>query len=59
VRRAPDGLVVTQEHGKGDVAARGGASDLLLFLWGRAGLDALEVFGDKALLEDWQERARF
>ena len=35
VRLEPDGVVVTREHAKGDVAARGSASDLLLFLWGR------------------------
>lgn len=39
---------VTVEHGhaKGDAAVRGPAGDLLLWLWGRAGLDELEVFGD-------------
>lgn len=51
----PDALVVTREHAKGDVAARGGASDLLLYLSGRAGLDALDVFGDAALLTRWRE----
>ena len=35
-----------REHAKGDVAARGSASDLLLFLWGRVPADSLEVFGD-------------
>lgn len=43
--------IVTAEHAKGDVAARGAASDLLLFLWGRVSADSLEVFGDEALLE--------
>jgi uncharacterized protein (TIGR03083 family) len=43
-------LTVTSEHAKGDVAARGTASDLLLFLWGRIPADSLEVFGDEALL---------
>jgi uncharacterized protein (TIGR03083 family) len=41
---------VTREHAKGDVAARGSASDLLLFLWGRVPADSLEVFGDAELL---------
>jgi uncharacterized protein (TIGR03083 family) len=41
---------VTREHAKGDVAARGTASDLLLFLWGRVSSDSLEVFGDSDLL---------
>ena len=46
-----DGVTVTREHAKGDVAARGAASDLLLHLWGRRPIDVLEVFGDAALLE--------
>ena len=44
--RDGDDLVVTREHAKGDVAARGTASDVLRFLWGRGGADQLEVFGD-------------
>jgi predicted lipid carrier protein YhbT len=44
-------ITVTAEHAKGDVAARGRASDLLLFLWGRVPATELEVFGDAALLE--------
>lgn len=54
-RLDPDGLVVTREHAKGDVAARGSASDLLLFLYGREPADRLEVFGDAALLAHWRE----
>jgi uncharacterized protein (TIGR03083 family) len=50
-----DGLVVTREHAKGDVAARGTASDLLLFLYGRVPLEHLEVFGNAALLTRWRE----
>jgi uncharacterized protein (TIGR03083 family) len=54
-----DGAVtVTQEHAKGDVAARGTASDLLLFLWGRAPADALEVFGDADLLARFRQAIR-
>jgi uncharacterized protein (TIGR03083 family) len=54
--RLTDGpLVVTREHAKGDVAARGTASDLLLFLYGRAGTDRLDVFGDASLLTRWRE----
>ncbi len=44
------GIVVTREHAKGDVAARGRAEDLLLLLWGRRDASALELFGDDALL---------
>ncbi|HEV7526812.1 MAG TPA: maleylpyruvate isomerase family mycothiol-dependent enzyme [Acidimicrobiia bacterium] len=54
-RLDPDGLVVTREHAKGDVAARGTASDLLLFLYGRAEADRLEIFGDTALLARWRD----
>lgn len=51
-----DRFEVAHEHRKGDVAARGTASDLLLFLWGRVPKDALEVFGDSSLLDRWSER---
>jgi uncharacterized protein (TIGR03083 family) len=54
VRFAPDGPVVTREHAKGDVAARGAASDLLLFLWTRVGPAQLETFGDVTVLERYQ-----
>lgn len=50
LRLHPDRLEVTRGHAKGDAAARGTASDLLLWLWGRGGADRLEVFGDAALL---------
>jgi uncharacterized protein (TIGR03083 family) len=50
VVRDGDDVVVTREHAKGDVAARGTASDLMLFLWGRVPADQLEVFGDAAAL---------
>lgn len=51
-----DGRIdVAQEHAKGDLAVRGPAPELLLFLWGRTGPDELEVFGDAALLERWRE----
>jgi uncharacterized protein (TIGR03083 family) len=48
-------VTVTREHAKGDVAARGTASDLLLFLWGRAPADSLEVFGDRELLDRFRQ----
>jgi hypothetical protein len=37
------------------VAARGTASDLLLFVWRRVPASALEVFGDAELLERFRE----
>jgi uncharacterized protein (TIGR03083 family) len=52
------GVVVTREHAKGDVAARGRAEDLLLHLWGRRPADALEVFGDAALLARFVDAVR-
>jgi uncharacterized protein (TIGR03083 family) len=54
-RLGSDGLVVTREHAKGDVAARGTASDLLLFLYGRVGVETLDVFGDASLLTHWRK----
>ena len=51
VRRSPDGLDIERAHAKGDVAARGTASDLDLYLWGRVPVGALELFGDVTLLE--------
>ena len=55
VARAGDDVVVTREHAKGDVAARGTASDLLLFLWGRVPASALEVFGDAGVLDGFRQ----
>lgn len=48
-------MVVTHDHGKGDVAVRGAASDLFLWAWDRRALadTELEVFGDRALLDVW------
>ena len=46
-------LLVGHDHAKGDVAARGTASDLLLFLWGRVPAYGLEMFGDEAILDRW------
>jgi len=49
------GVRVSREHAKGDVALRGRAEDLLLWLWHRTPPDNLEVFGDPALLDRWFE----
>jgi uncharacterized protein (TIGR03083 family) len=51
-------LTVTAEHAKGDVAARGSASDLMLFLWGRVPAESLEVFGDADLLARFRQAIR-
>lgn len=53
----PDGFDITNEHGKGTVAARGPARDLLELITNRGTGDdplaALEVFGDAELLRWW------
>lgn len=54
---ADDDFTVTHDHGKGDAAARGTASNLLLFLWDRCALDRLDVHGDRSLLERWVTRS--
>jgi uncharacterized protein (TIGR03083 family) len=54
-----DEITVRREHAKADVAIRGAASDLELFLYNRRGTDGLEVFGDPALVAAWSERVRF
>lgn len=58
VARDGEELRVTREHAKGDVAARGSASDLLLFIWGRVPASRLEVFGDTAALERFRNAVR-
>jgi uncharacterized protein (TIGR03083 family) len=58
VTAGADGLVVERAHGKGDLALRGAASDLLLFLWHRVPVDRLEVFGDAELISRWFELAQ-
>jgi len=57
VRFGPDGVLVSREHLKADVAVRGSASDLLLFQWGRVGAERLEVIGDISLLDRYFELA--
>jgi len=50
------GLTVTHEHGKGDAAVRGPASQLLLWIWGRP-VSEVQVFGDDAVAAAWQALA--
>jgi uncharacterized protein (TIGR03083 family) len=59
MRLAAGAVIVTREHAKGDVAGRGTASDLMLFLYGRVAPSALEVFGDGPLLDRWHEQVRW
>lgn len=48
-------VTVRREHAKGDVAVRGTAENLYLFLWGRAPADRLDVVGDASLLDRYRE----
>lgn len=52
-----DGAVFTREHAKGDVAIRGRAHDLLLWLWGR-GDGGVEILGDAELAEAFRSSGR-
>jgi hypothetical protein len=53
LRPAADGagFDVVREHAKGDCALRGPANDLLLALWRRFPIDAIDVVGDTAVAE--------
>lgn len=56
IRRGAEGVTITREHAKADVAVRGRAVDLLAVVTGRQALTDLEglaVFGDPAVAEDW------
>ena len=50
-----DRVELLREHGKGDAAVRGPASDVLLFLWKRVPASAVEVLGDGAVVERWAQ----
>jgi uncharacterized protein (TIGR03083 family) len=58
VRLTADGPEVEHAHAKGDVAVRGGASDLLMVIRGRIGLETVEVFGDTGLIDLWLDLSR-
>jgi uncharacterized protein (TIGR03083 family) len=49
-------ITVTKGHAKGDAAARGTASDLLLLLWRRITPDKVDVVGDAAALDRFLSR---
>lgn len=56
-----DGVVWSHDHGKGDVALRGPAKDLLLAVVRRrtAAEAGVEVLGDSAIWDGWLERTPF
>jgi hypothetical protein len=59
VRRGPDGLAVSREHTRADVALRGPASDLFLVVLGRAPLERVEVLGDPTAVAAWRDLLHF
>ncbi len=59
VRLDAEGMHLTREHAKGDVAVRGPASDVLLVLFGRKTMDAVDVLGDAPLFERFRKHAKF
>jgi uncharacterized protein (TIGR03083 family) len=58
LRFTPEGVTVTHEHARGDVAARGPAADLLRLVWGRVPGDGLTVFGDATILDRYRAATR-
>jgi uncharacterized protein (TIGR03083 family) len=61
IHLGPDGIGFERGHAKGDVAVRGAARDLLLWIWNRIPADdeALQVFGDPQLLRLWRTAVTF
>jgi len=61
VRRDQAGVQARREHGRADVALRGGASGLLLVLMNRLPTSdrAVQVLGDPAVLRRWLAETRF
>lgn len=53
-----DGVTITHEHAKGDLAARGSASDLALMVAGRVPPARLELFGDPGVIDRWHRMVR-
>ncbi|HEX2212229.1 MAG TPA: maleylpyruvate isomerase family mycothiol-dependent enzyme [Mycobacterium sp.] len=61
IRNDEDGVGWSHEHGKGDVALRGPAKDLLLAIVRRRSVadGGVEVFGDAHVWDAWLERTPF
>ena len=55
VRFEGTGMTVRREHARADVALRGNASDLVLFLWHRIPADRLDIRGDRTLIARYFE----
>ncbi|MBV9411687.1 MAG: maleylpyruvate isomerase family mycothiol-dependent enzyme [Acidimicrobiia bacterium] len=55
----PDGLEITREHAKGDLALKGAVSDLELLLYDRPPIGDVERFGDESVLDAWYRVFKF
>lgn len=55
----PDRIEVAHTHAKGDLALRGGVSDLELLLYGRPPLGPVERLGDPTVLDVWYGQLQF
>jgi uncharacterized protein (TIGR03083 family) len=56
---ADDGVQVSREHAKGDLALRGAVSDLAMVLYQRPTVDRVERFGDERVLEAFHRHFTF
>ncbi len=54
-QRATEGVDLTKAHGKSDMAVKGSASDLMLFVWNRPALD-LQTFGEPDVRTYWSSK---
>lgn len=54
----PDGRAITRGSATGNCVVTGRASDVYQFLWNRRDRSGLQLEGDPAVLDLWQERAR-
>jgi uncharacterized protein (TIGR03083 family) len=55
----PHGMEVTREHAKGDLALRGGVSDLEMVLYQRPTVGPVERFGDESVLATFHREFTF
>ena len=58
MRIGPQGREVDRGDAHGDLLVVGPASDLYLLMWNRRGADGLQLTGDEAILDAWQDKAR-
>jgi hypothetical protein len=59
IRLAPDGMQVTREHAKGDLALKGPVSDLEMLLYQRPTVGTVDHFGDESVLDAFHREFTF